>query len=161
MNDSHPRLIKKYPNRRLYDKEASCFLTLDGVRQLVVDDVPFKVVDSKNGLDITRAILLQVLAEEEEKGTPLFTTGLLRTMIRFYGNDQQGEFSRFIERSFHFFLEQQEQLGSTLMQSLLNPPTPGVGIVSTFTEMAERNLDLWRQWQRGWQKQGDERDPER
>ncbi|MBF0153986.1 MAG: polyhydroxyalkanoate synthesis repressor PhaR [Magnetococcales bacterium] len=147
--NSRTRLIKKYPNRRLYDQEASCFLTLDGVRKLVVEGMPFRVVDAKNGHDITRAILLQVLAEEEEKGVPIFSTNLLLMIIRLYGNHSQLDFSRFIERSFAFFLEQQGNLGAKLTQPLLNPVKPGVSIISTLTEMAEKNLALWQEWQRG------------
>ncbi|MBF0424627.1 MAG: polyhydroxyalkanoate synthesis repressor PhaR [Magnetococcales bacterium] len=146
---SHPRLIKKYPNRRLYDQETSSFLTLDGVRKLVVQNVPFQVVDAKTGRDITRAILLQVLAEEEEKGVPIFSTDLLLMIIRLYGNNLQVDFSRFIERSFSFFLERQEALGTQLTQPLLNPVKPGVSILSSLTEMAEKNMALWREWQRG------------
>ncbi|MBF0323163.1 MAG: polyhydroxyalkanoate synthesis repressor PhaR [Magnetococcales bacterium] len=143
------RLIKKYPNRRLYDQETSSFLTLDGVRKLVVQGVPFQVIDAKDGRDITRAILLQVLAEEEEKGVPIFGTELLLMIIRLYGNNLQVDFSRFIERSFSFFLEQQGALSAKLTQPLLNPVNPGASIISTLTEMAEKNLTLWQEWQRG------------
>ncbi|MEO5369601.1 MAG: polyhydroxyalkanoate synthesis repressor PhaR [Magnetococcus sp. DMHC-1] len=149
MKKTGPRLIKKYPNRRLYDQETSCFLTLDGVRKLVVENVPFQVIDAKNGHDITRAILLQVLADEEEKGVPIFSTNLLLMIIRLYGNNLHVEFSRFIERSFSFFLKQQDTLGAKLGRPLLNPVKPGVAIISTLTEMAEKNLNLWQEWQRG------------
>ncbi|MCU0764602.1 MAG: polyhydroxyalkanoate synthesis repressor PhaR, partial [Burkholderiaceae bacterium] len=80
------RLIKKYPNRRLYDTETSSYITLADVKQLVLDQEEFKVVDAKNGEDLTRQILMQIILEEEQEGQPMFTPPVLSQIIRSYGN---------------------------------------------------------------------------
>ena len=87
---SKVRIIKKYPNRRLYDTEISSYITIEDVRQLVVDGEVFEVHDAKSGEDITRSVLLQIIAEHEERGQPMFSTTLLSQIIRFYGDSLQG-----------------------------------------------------------------------
>ena len=84
------RIIKKYPNRRLYDTEISSYITLEEVRQLVIDGENFQVRDAKSGDDLTRSVLLQIISEHEERGSPMFTTQLLSQVIRFYGDSLQG-----------------------------------------------------------------------
>src|SRR5678816_2160478 len=84
------RTIKKYPNRRLYDTEISSYITLEEVRQLVLDNEEFEVRDAKTGDDLTRSVLLQIISEHEETGSPMFTTQLLSQVIRFYGDSMQG-----------------------------------------------------------------------
>ena len=84
------RLIKKYPNRRLYDTRTSSYITLADVKDLVLANDEFQVVDAKSGEDLTRSILLQIILEEEAGGAPMFTSDLLAHMIRFYGNAMQG-----------------------------------------------------------------------
>ena len=84
------RLIKKYPNRRLYDTATSSYITLADVKQLVLDQVVFKVIDAKSDEDLTRSILLQIILEEESAGAPMFTSDMLSQIIRFYGNAMQG-----------------------------------------------------------------------
>src|SRR6478736_4775781 len=79
------RVIKKYPNRRLYDTETSTYITLTEVKQLVMDKAPFVVRDAKSGDDLTRSILLQIILEEEAGGAPMFTEQVLASIIRFYG----------------------------------------------------------------------------
>ena len=103
----HIRQIKKYPNRRLYDTEESCYITFEDVRKLVLRHVPIKVVDAKTQEDLTNNILLQIVMELEQKGAPVFTTAMLEQMIRFYGNDFQKTFSDFLEQSFSMFKNQQ------------------------------------------------------
>ncbi|MEI6117538.1 MAG: polyhydroxyalkanoate synthesis repressor PhaR, partial [Burkholderiales bacterium] len=78
------RLIKKYPNRRLYDTQTSTYITLSDVKQLVLDHELFKVVDAKSGDDLTRRILLQIILEEESGGVPMFSSTMLAHVIRFY-----------------------------------------------------------------------------
>jgi len=90
------RLIKKYPNRRLYDTRTSTYITLADIKQLVLAHEPFQVVDAKSGDDLTRAILLQVILEEEAGGAPMFSSELLSQMIRFYGNAMQGMMGAYI-----------------------------------------------------------------
>lgn len=104
------RLIKKYPNRRLYDTVSSCYITLADVRGLVLEQEVFQVVDAKSGDDITRSILLQIILEEESGGTPMFTSDLLAQMIRFYGNAMQGFMGRYLENNIKAFSEMQEKL---------------------------------------------------
>ena len=104
------RIIKKYPNRRLYDTEISSYVTLEDVRQLIVDGEGFEVRDARTGNDLTRSVLLQILAEHEDIGQPIFSTQLLTTVIRFYGDSLQGIVGSYLEKSIQVFSEQQQQL---------------------------------------------------
>ena len=104
------RLIKKYPNRRLYDTKTSAYITLSDVKDLVLSLVNFKVVDAKTGDDLTRSILLQIIIEEETAGVPLFTTDLLAQMIRFYGHAMQGMLGKYLETNITSFSEFQKKL---------------------------------------------------
>ncbi len=104
------RLIKKYPNRRLYDTAESKYVALDDIKRLVLDDVPLNVVDAKTGENITRSILLQIIVEQEERGQPILTTELMEMIIRFYGDALQALMATFLERSVDSFIAQQEAL---------------------------------------------------
>src|SRR5690554_790005 len=104
------RLIKKYPNRRLYDTETSSYITLADVKQLVMDNVSFQVVDTKTDEDITRAILLQIILEEESGGVPMFSAAALSQIIRFYGHAMQGVMGAFLEKNIHAFMEVQDRM---------------------------------------------------
>ena len=105
-----PRLIKKYPNRRLYDTKTSAYITLSDVKDLVLYRESFNVLDAKSGEDITRTILLQIILEEEAGGMPLFTTDLLSQMIRFYGHAMQGMLGKYLETNIKSFIEFQKKL---------------------------------------------------
>jgi polyhydroxyalkanoate synthesis repressor PhaR len=105
-----PRIIKKYPNRRLYDTETSCYITLADVKKLVLDQVAFKVEDAKSHEDLTRSILLQIILEEETAGTPMFSSDMLSQIIRFYGNAMQGMMGSYLEKNIHTFIEMQKRL---------------------------------------------------
>lgn len=137
------RVIKKYPNRRLYDTEISSYITLEDVRQLICDGENFQVIDAKTGEDLTRTVLLQIIAEHEEKGQPIFSTELLTQIIRFYGDALQGFMGNYLERSMQLFLDQQSQFRSQL--SSLMGQTPW----SMLNQLTERNLDLWKNFQQG------------
>jgi len=104
------RLIKKYPNRRLYDTQASAYITLSDVKQLVLDHEPFQVVDTKTEEDITRAILLQIILEEESGGVPMFSADVLAQIIRFYGHAMQGVMGTFLEQNVQAFIDIQERM---------------------------------------------------
>ena len=104
------RLIKKYPNRRLYDTRTSTYITLADIKALVLAHEEFQVVDAKSGEDLTRAILLQVILEEEAGGAPMFSSDLLSQMIRFYGNAMQGMMGNYIENNIRSFTEVQAKL---------------------------------------------------
>ena len=104
------RLIKKYPNRRLYDTRASAYITLGDVKELVLKYELFKVVDAKTDEDLTRSILLQIILEEETGGMPIFTPELLSQLIRFYGNAMQGMFGKYLENNLKTFVDFQQQV---------------------------------------------------
>ena len=104
------RVIKKYPNRRLYDTANSGYITLADVKQMVLDHVDFQVVDAKSGEDLTRSILLQIILEEESAGMPMFSSEMLAQMIRFYGNALQGIMGNYMEQNVKAFLTIQQKL---------------------------------------------------
>lgn len=104
------RLIKKYPNRRLYDTRTSAYITLADVKQLVLDNEPFRVVDAKTSEDLTRSILLQIILEEEAGGAPLFSSSMLAQIIRFYGHAMQGMMGAYLEKTMQSFVEIQDRL---------------------------------------------------
>jgi polyhydroxyalkanoate synthesis repressor PhaR len=103
------RIIKKYPNRRLYDTETSTYITLADVKDLVLQYKVFQVQDAKSGDDLTRAILLQIILEEESGGVPMFSSDMLANIIRYYGHAMQGLMGSYLERSIHTFHEAQKR----------------------------------------------------
>ena len=107
---SEPRVIKKYPNRRLYDTVESRYITLADVRRLVVERIEFVVVDKKNNADITRSILLQVIAEQEHLAEPILTQEFMVNVIRAYGTGAQGQVSGLLETSLKQIMSQQPQV---------------------------------------------------
>lgn len=104
------RLIKKYPNRRLYDTATSSYITLADVKRLVLDNADFKVVDAKSGDDLTRSILLQIIIEEESDGIPMFSSDMLSQIIRFYGHTMQGMMGSYLEKNIQTFMDLQNRL---------------------------------------------------
>jgi polyhydroxyalkanoate synthesis repressor PhaR len=113
------RVLKKYPNRRLYDTQSSSYITLADVKQMVLDGQPFQVRDAKDGTDLTRSILLQIILEEESGGVPMFSTETLAQIIRFYGHAMQGAMGAWFEQNMRAFAQaQQRMLGGA---SLVNP----------------------------------------
>ena len=104
------RIIKKYPNRRLYDTTTSAYITLAEVKQLVMDSAVFQVKDAKTGDDLTRSILLQIILEEEAGGAPMFTEAVLGNIIRFYGHAMQGFMGTYLEKNVQMFSEIQSKL---------------------------------------------------
>ncbi|AKZ63079.1 polyhydroxyalkanoate synthesis repressor PhaR [Herbaspirillum hiltneri N3] len=108
--NSGERLIKKYPNRRLYDTQTSSYITLTDVKQLVLDNEEFAVVDAKNGDDLTRSILLQIILEEESHGAPMFSSAALSQIIRYYGHAMQGMMGSYLEKNIQAFIDIQNKL---------------------------------------------------
>ncbi|MFM9881645.1 MAG: polyhydroxyalkanoate synthesis repressor PhaR [Burkholderiales bacterium] len=104
------RLIKKYPNRRLYDTQSSSYITLADVKELVIKQDQFQVIDAKTNEDLTRSILLQIILEEENAGTPMFTHDVLTQLIRFYGGAMQGIVGNYLEKNIHAFIEIQRNI---------------------------------------------------
>jgi len=105
------RLIKKYPNRRLYDTQTSTYVTLSDIKNLVMASESFKVVDAKTEEDLTRNILLQIILEEEAGGAPVFSTQMLSQIIRFYGNSMQGLMGNYLEKTMQSFVDIHNKLG--------------------------------------------------
>ncbi|MBQ0930940.1 polyhydroxyalkanoate synthesis repressor PhaR [Ideonella sp. 4Y16] len=105
------RVLKKYPNRRLYDTRASSYITLADVKKMVLDGQEFEVRDAKTSEDLTRSILLQIILEEETGGMPMFTSRMLAQIIRFYGHAMQGMMGAYLEKNLQTFVELQSRLG--------------------------------------------------
>jgi len=105
-----PRMIKKYPNRRLYDTATSGYITLADVKQMVLENIEFQVIDAKSGEDLSRSILLQIILDEESGGVPMFSSEMLAQMIRFYGTAQQTMIGSYIEQNVKAFLSIQKKL---------------------------------------------------
>jgi len=106
------RIIKKYPNRRLYDTDTSSYITLAQVRQLVVDGCAVQVLDAKSGADLTRSILLQIILEEEAGGAPMFSEAVLANIIRFYGHAMQGHMGAYLEKNVQMLADFQRQVAA-------------------------------------------------
>lgn len=134
------RVIKKYPNRRLYDTHVSRYITLEEVRQLVINHVRFRVEDKRSKNDITRTILLQVISEREEDGNPIFSSDLLTHIIRFYGAPMQSSISRYLELSMRLFMEQQQGFSDKISGLLGQVQEP----VLSLKELADRQVPIWR-----------------
>ncbi|MEH3086753.1 MAG: polyhydroxyalkanoate synthesis repressor PhaR [Xylophilus ampelinus] len=103
-------MLKKYPNRRLYDTTSSAYITLAEVKELVMRGESFVVREAKSGEDLTRSILLQIILEEETGGAPLFSEAALANLIRFYGHTMQGFIGAFLEKNMQSFTDVQTRL---------------------------------------------------
>jgi len=136
------RIIKKYPNRRLYDTEISSYITIEDVRQLIIDNEVFEVRDAKTGDDLTRQVLLQIIAEHEQDGQPMLSTQLLSHLIRFYGDSLQGFMGNYLERSMQVFLDQQQQFRSQMGGLMGQTPW------TMLNQLTERNMELWKDFQK-------------
>ena len=132
---SQERLIKKYANRRLYDASQSRHITLDDIRGLIFKGEKIRVVEDKTGADITRHILLQVIAEQEQGGRPILSTRVLESIIRFYGNSMQGFLASFLERSIDTFLHQQEAVQQQISRIVSATP------LATVADLTRSNLE--------------------
>ncbi|MCG6871014.1 MAG: polyhydroxyalkanoate synthesis repressor PhaR [Gammaproteobacteria bacterium] len=137
---SDTRIIKKYPNRRLYDSEQSRYITLAEVRQLVMAGVDFEVRDANSGDDLTRSLLLQIIAEQEAgTGNPVFTNEMLTQIIRSYGDAMDGVFGNFLQRSFELFGQSQSAFQEAVEKAAGSNPW-----TSMMTEMTRRNIEAWQ-----------------
>lgn len=130
-----PRIIKKYPNRRLYDTETSSYITLADVKRLVLEHVAFRVEDAKTREDLTRSILLQIILEEESVGAPMFSSDMLSQIIRFYGNAMQGMMGSYLEKNIHTFIEIQKRLQDQSRQVYGENPMLSADAWSEFIKM--------------------------
>ena len=158
------RLIKKYPNRRLYDTQTSSYITLADVKQLVLDQEEFKVVDAKSSEDLTRQILMQIILEEEQEGQPMFTPPVLSQIIRSYGNAMQGMMGAYLEKNVQAFVDIQNKLqeqskafydsnkvGPEMWSQFVNMQGPM--LQSMMSSYIEQSKDLFMQMQENMSKQ--------
>jgi polyhydroxyalkanoate synthesis repressor PhaR len=139
---SNSRIIKKYPNRRLYDTEISRYITLANVRDLVKQGTEFTVIDANSQEDITRSILLQVIVDQESDSNPLFTAEILSKMIRFYGDSAQNIFSNYLENILGLFVEHQSRLQHQFQDLMTTNP------LDTMSDLTKRNLEIWQEMQK-------------
>ena len=159
-----PRILKKYPNRRLYDTRASSYITLADVKRMVLDNEQFEVRDAKTGEELTRSILLQIILEEETGGVPMFSTQTLAQIIRFYGHAMQGMMGVYLEKNMQAFVDMQRRLSEQAQgmfdaktftpeawAQLLSGQTPLMqGLMGNYLEQSK---NLFQQMQEQMQKQ--------
>jgi len=134
------RLIRKYANRRLYDAKDSRHVTLEDIRKMIAAGERVKVVDDKGGQDVTRSILLQIIANQEQFGRPVLSTQLLEALIRFYGNPIQEMLTSYLEQSIGSLLRQQDVMQAEMAKVLETPMAP-------LAELARQNMELWAKMQ--------------
>ena len=135
------RIIKKYPNRRLYDTAISKYVTLNDVKQLVIDKEPVQVLDAKTKEDLTRSVLLQVILEQEEEGKPIMSAEMLEQLIRFYGDPFQNNFANYLESSIKLIAEQRSKVRSNIERA--SDP------LTMMTTLANRNMEVFKDMQEG------------
>ncbi len=128
------RVIKKYPNRRLYDTSTSSYITLADVKQLVLDNVDIQVLDARTGEDLTRSVLMQIIMDEESGAMPMFSHDALTQMIRFYGNAMQGMMGNFLEKNLQMFMEMQGKV-SQQTQSVMQGEAPNFANPALWTDL--------------------------
>ena len=142
------RLVKKYPNRRLYDTQTSSYITLQEVKAFVVAGEVFKVVEAKSNEDLTRSILLQIILEEESGGVPMFSEVALANIIRFYGHAMQGFMGNYLEKNVQTFIDLQMQmadqskhLSPEIWAQVMTTQSPLLsGLMGNYTEQSQQML---------------------
>ncbi|HEU4653238.1 MAG TPA: polyhydroxyalkanoate synthesis repressor PhaR [Steroidobacteraceae bacterium] len=138
---SEPRVIKKYPNRRLYDTVESRYITLADIRRLVTEGIEFVVIDKKSQEDITRSILLQVIAEQEHTGEPLMSQDFLSQIIRSYGSAMQSFVGSYLEQSLKMLSGQQQQMREQMRGMM------GSEAYDNLATLTQKNIERWRSMQ--------------
>jgi polyhydroxyalkanoate synthesis repressor PhaR len=136
------RVLKKYPNRRLYDTQSSSYITLADVKQMVLNGDDFEVRDAKDSADLTRSILLQIILEEESGGVPMFSTDMLSQIIRFYGHAMQGAMGAVLEQNLKAAAQMQAQLAQ---QALANPVASMQGLMGNYLEQSKSYFEKMQQ----------------
>jgi polyhydroxyalkanoate synthesis repressor PhaR len=134
------RVIRRYANRRLYDAAESRHVTLDDIRKMIGAGDRIKVIDDKTDKDVTRSVLLQIIANQEQFGTPVLSTQLLEAIIRFYGNPVQEMLTSYLEQSIGSLLRQQQVMRTEMAKVLESPLAP-------MADMARQNMELWAKMQ--------------
>ena len=136
------RTIKKYPNRRLYDTEASRHINKDDVRKLIASGKDVRIVEDGNGDDITRSVLLQLVAEQELGGQPVLSDQMLTQFIRFYDHPLQGVLGSYLQQSFESFLQQQSTLQEQMQEMMRSGP------FAVMKDVARQNMEAWQAMQK-------------
>ncbi len=138
-----PRVIRKYANRRLYDATASRHVTNDDIRRLIAAGERVQVVDDRSGEDLTRTVLLQIIAEQEQFGAPVLSVQLLEGIIRFYGNPVQDLLSRYLEQSLGAVMQQQRSVQEQIAKVMEGPLAP----LAPLAELTRQNMEMWNRMQ--------------
>ncbi len=137
-------IIRKYPNRRLYDTSRSSYITLEDVKNLVISNTDFQVVDSRTEEDLTQTVLLQIIAEAEGNSSEsLLSNRVLRQLIQFYGNGMQGMLRDYLEQSMSTFFEQQDMI-QKLMRNMIE-----VSPLNVMGKLVDQNLNAWKNIRKG------------
>ena len=134
------RVIKKYPNRRLYDTQKSAYITVADVLKIIRAGEDFQVVDAESGEDITRSVLVQIITEQEGGASPIFTTDMLTRFIRVYDDNSQALFGEFLDKNLKMFSEQQKRFQDQ-MGNIIGSP------LQIMQDLTERNLAIWNDMQ--------------
>jgi polyhydroxyalkanoate synthesis repressor PhaR len=132
------RLIRKYANRRLYDTETSHYITLEDLKELIISGEEIQVLEAKSNTDLTREVLLQLIAEQEHLGVPILNESILTSLIRFYGHPMQGMASRYLELALEQLQNQRLQLTKQMQKMMRNP-------VDLLGDLAQQNLEWMNQ----------------
>lgn len=138
--DNEQRIIKKYPNRRVYDTKASKYIKVDDIKSMVLDGVDFKVIDSQSKQDITRSVLLQIIFEAESEVNPLFSNENLRNFIRYSGMNNN-VFSSYLNQSLEFFNSQQKEMSRYFQDNISSNP------FEAMNPFSEKNMAMWQNMQ--------------
>ena len=138
---ANPITIKKYPNRSLYDTSRSKYISMSDLRQYVLEDIAFEVQDAKTKKDITRQVLLQIITEAENEGTPMFSTDVLTRFIKLYGDSMTGAFNGFINQMSSMIDQQTKQFLEQITETRKYNP------VNAWSDIVNRNLKIWQETQ--------------
>ena len=149
---SKQHLIKKYANRRLYDTATSKHVTLDGIHDLIVQGHDVRIIDDTTGEDISRSVLLQIIADREQGGRPMLDTEFLTRILRAYGNPMQDMVGEFLTRSFDAFIKQQKQYQDQFRAAMAATP------LATIQELTASNLQAWQTMQDAFLKKDKDKD---
>lgn len=139
------RILKKYPNRRLYDTQTSSYITLADVKRMVLEGVEFEVHDAKTQEDLTRSILLQIILEEETGGVPMFSTSSLAQIIRFYGHAMQGVMGGLLERQMQAFTDMQQRFTEQSPGGMPFTPEAWTGLMGGYAEQSKTLMNQWQE----------------
>lgn len=142
---SNVTIIKKYPNRRLYDTSTSTYITLNDIKEMVLRSEEFNVIDAKTNEDLTRQTLMQIMLEEEAQGMPLFSVSMLSRMIKMYGQTQQSTFGPFFENSLQQFLKTQEVIEQQMKKMSSSGFDSKKSEANIWKSGVEQNSKIWQE----------------